>query len=172
MLVGIKKLAVHLADLIDKAGHAKNPNGDVPRHACKVWKEKRKEGGESRMQSHKKEALETEAEIPHHNHPFVILGCSVVFDLNEEAGKSRLGKAFKQTDDSGRLLAKDPYPPTFKPHGADSQRNGDRREKKNNAQAPVTNRKSSKVFRKTPVRDKQIPKKTIQPVERAHTISL
>ena len=98
MLVGIKKLAVHLADLIDKAGHAKNPNGEVPRHACKVGKEKRKEGGKSRMQSHKKETLETEAEIPHHNHPFVILGCPVVFDLNEEADKSRLGKAFEQTD--------------------------------------------------------------------------
>jgi len=148
MLVRIKKLAVHLADLIDKAGHAKNPNGDVPRHACKVGKEKRKEGGKSRMQSHKKEALETEAEIPHHNHPFVILGCSVVFDLNQEADKSRLGKAFEQTDDRGCLLAKDPYPPSFKTHSADSQRNGDRREKKNNTQAPVTNHKSSQVFRK------------------------
>jgi hypothetical protein len=148
VLVGIKKLAVHLADLVDEAGYAENPNGDVPRHACKVGKEKRKEGGKSRMQSHKKEALETEAEIPHHNHPFVILGCSVVFDLNQEADKSGLGEAFEQTDDSGCLLAKDPYPPVFKTHGADSQRNGDRREKKNNTQAPVTNHKSSQVFRK------------------------
>ena len=82
MLVGIKKLAVHLADLVDEAGNAENPNGDVPRHACKVWKEKRKEGGKSRMQSHKKQSLETEAEFPHHNQPFVILGCPVVFDLN------------------------------------------------------------------------------------------
>ena len=162
MLVGIKKLAVHLADLIDKTGHAKNPNGDVPRHACKVWKEKRKDGGKSRMHTHKKEALETEAEIPHHNHLFVILGCSVVFDLNEEADKSRLGKAFEQTDDRGCLLAKDPYSPSFKTHGTDSQRNGDGGEKKNNSQASVTNRKGSEVLRKTPIRGKQIPKKTIQ----------
>jgi hypothetical protein len=162
VLVGIKKLAVHLADLVDEAGYAENPNGDVPRHACKVWKEKRKKGCKSRMQCHKQQALEAKAKLSHRDHPFVILGCAVVFDLNQEADKSGLGEAFEQTDDSGCLLAKDPYPPVFKTHGADSQRNGDRREKKNNPQTPVANDKCAEVFSKTPIREKQIPKKPIQ----------